>query len=121
MRLVQAKMDAFAERLDGVMIEHLDWQRCIALYDSPGTLFFCDPPYTTGGQKVYACFKQEQADALADQLHGIKGQWILTLNSSPENLALFKGHVILKLSTSASIRASSSRFTEFIAASPRRK
>jgi DNA adenine methylase len=35
----------FVERLDGVIIENLDWQKVIKIYDTPKTLFFVDPPY----------------------------------------------------------------------------
>lgn len=35
----------WCERLQGVGIECLPWQRMLEIYDGPTTLFYCDPPY----------------------------------------------------------------------------
>jgi DNA adenine methylase len=118
---LKEKVKAFTSRLDRVIVESLDWKRCIALYDGPGTLFFCDPPYTTGSQKSYTCFTAEQAEELAATMRSIQGQMILTLNDTPENRQRFKGLIAQRITTSASIRANSKRFGEFIAATPLRK
>ena len=32
-------------RFQGVQIEHADWREVVLRYDTPNTLFFCDPPY----------------------------------------------------------------------------
>ena len=38
-------LDDVAERLWGVIIENLPYAECFRRYDSPETLFYCDPPY----------------------------------------------------------------------------
>ena len=38
-------LDWITKRLKGVIIEHLDYVKCLEKYDSPDTLFYCDPPY----------------------------------------------------------------------------
>ena len=43
-QLVEA-LPGFIERLKQVQIEHLDFAQLIANYDTPATLFYCDPPY----------------------------------------------------------------------------
>ena len=48
------KMVTISRRLNRVTIEHLSWERCLALYDCPQALHFCDPPYTVGAVKSYA-------------------------------------------------------------------
>lgn len=45
-------LEAAHDRLDGVVFECLDWADLIARYDSPGTLFYLDPPYF-GGEDDY--------------------------------------------------------------------
>lgn len=77
------------KRLEGVVIEKLDWRRCLALYDSPETLFFCDPPYVGGKIKSYAAWKQEQMAEFAVAMRRLAGNWIITVNDSAENRKLF--------------------------------
>ena len=46
----------------GVTIECLDYQECIRRYDSPGTLFYCDPPYLDAGVQGYPGGVLDNAD-----------------------------------------------------------
>ena len=85
------QVEALNARLEGVNVERLDWARCVQLYDSPATLFFCDPPYIGGDVAVYAAWSPAQVQQLRDVLHAIKGRWIVTLNDSPEVRAIFVG------------------------------
>jgi DNA adenine methylase len=87
--LFTQKLKDLQARLDGVIIESVDWQRCLKLYDSPATLFFLDPPYTTGPVKTYAPFTEEHMDALKAALLALKGQWCLTVDDTPANRARF--------------------------------
>ncbi len=71
-------LEFIAERLLRVQIENRPALDVIRLYDSEGTLFYCDPPYvhnTRGDNKAY---KHEMTNAqheeLADALNGIKGR-----------------------------------------------
>jgi DNA adenine methylase len=41
-------------RLDRVVIEKLDWHRCLEAYDRPSTFFFLDPPYTACADLTYS-------------------------------------------------------------------
>jgi DNA adenine methylase len=67
-----------AERLIRVQIENRPAVDVIRLYDSPGTLFYCDPPYvheTRGDSKAY---RHEMTNAehgqLAEVLNACKGK-----------------------------------------------
>jgi DNA adenine methylase len=80
---------ALSHRLDRVCIEHLDWQRCMQLYDRPGTFFFVDPPYTGCKADVYATWTNTDVQILRDRLFGLKGKWLLTLNDAPAIRAIF--------------------------------
>lgn len=67
-----------AERLLRVQIENRPALEVIQLYDSPNSLFYCDPPYpheSRGDIKAYE-FEMQNEDhaALAGLLHKIKGK-----------------------------------------------
>ncbi|WP_454849729.1 DNA adenine methylase [Rhizobium binxianense] len=78
------------ERLSGVVIENLDWPDFIDRYDSPGTLFYLDPPYF-GNEGDYgkALFGRDDFARMADRLAGLKGSFILSMNDMPEVRRLF--------------------------------
>ncbi len=67
-----------AARLLRVQIENRPALDVIRLYDDPGTLFYCDPPYlheTRGDSKAYGFeMDAEQHVALAAALHRIAGK-----------------------------------------------
>ena len=80
------------ERLAGVVIERLPWSDFIRRYDRPGTLFYLDPPYY-GCEGDYGrdLFDRGQFQIMADQLRGIKGRFVLSLNDKPEVRGIFDG------------------------------
>ena len=43
----RANLRAYTKRLEGVVIENLDYADCIAKYDDEDAFFFLDPPYNT--------------------------------------------------------------------------
>lgn len=83
-------IEAVHERLAGVTIERLPWSDFIARYDRPGTLFYLDPPYF-GCEGDYGrdLFDRGQFELMAEQLAGIKGRFILSLNDHPEVRRIF--------------------------------
>lgn len=66
-----------AERLIRVQIENRPADDLIRLYDSPGTLFYCDPPYihdTRGDSKAYGYeMSIDEHAALAERLNACRG------------------------------------------------
>jgi DNA adenine methylase len=80
------------ERLTGVSIENLDWAEFIRRYDSPGTLFYLDPPYW-GCEDDYgkALFSRERFAEMAEMLRQIEGKAIVSLNDVPGVRATFDG------------------------------
>jgi DNA adenine methylase len=70
-------LPAVAERLLRVQIENRPAADIIRLYDSPGTLFYCDPPYvhsTRGDSKAYGFEMTDmQHRELADVLNSVRG------------------------------------------------
>lgn len=84
------ELEAYHERLAGVVVERLSFDQVIAKYDRAGTLFFLDPPYM-GSEHYYgrALFCRADFQRLADQLAGIQGRFILTINDCPEARRVF--------------------------------
>ncbi len=82
-------------RLSGVVIECLDYGAFIARYDSPGTLFYLDPPYW-GCEDDYgkAMFARGDFERLATQPAGIRGRFLMSINDLPEVRELFGGFEI---------------------------
>jgi DNA adenine methylase len=76
----------YHERLAGVVIERLPFDQVIKRYDKPGTLFFLDPPYM-GTEHYYGDGLFAGADF--DQLAGIQGRFILTINDCPQARKVF--------------------------------
>jgi DNA adenine methylase len=74
-------LSLIAQRLLRVQIEHDEAINVIKRYDSPETLFYCDPPYphATRGGKAYAYeMTDDQHRELAEVLHNVKGKVALS-------------------------------------------
>lgn len=94
---IEEDLSAAHMRLSRVVIEHLDWAACIARYDRPHTLFYCDPPYWgTAGYGVG--FGLEEYSKMAELMRTIKGRMVVSVNDIPEMRAAFKGHTMRPLS-----------------------
>lgn len=84
------------QRLQGVVIENQPAAEVIARYDSPQTLFYCDPPYVWKSRSSYASrqYRHEMTDddhaELASVLHRIKGMAIISGYKSELYDRLFK-------------------------------
>ena len=80
------------ERLCGVQIERLDFATFIAKYDTPGTLFYLDPPYH-GCEQDYGpeVFTRDDFARLRTALDRAKGRFILSINDTPQIREVFAG------------------------------
>lgn len=89
---LQPLMEAVHDRLAGVVIENLDYTEFLSRYDAPGTLFYLDPPYF-GSEDEYGpgLWARHDFRRLADQLAGIEGRFILSINDTPEMRDTFGG------------------------------
>lgn len=89
---VGALIEAVHERLSAVVIERLPWSDFVARYDRAETLFYLDPPYF-GFERHYGdgMFARDEFAAMAGQLRGIKGRFVLSINDRPEVRVLFSG------------------------------
>ena len=75
-------LPAIAERLLRVQIENRPAINVIELYDSPRTLFYCDPPYVHESRGDAKAYSHEMTDAqheeLAAVLNAVKGKVALS-------------------------------------------
>ncbi len=71
--------------------------------DRPGTLFYLDPPYWgSEGDYGKGMFGRDDFQRLAEQLHGIKGRFLLSINDVPDIRDLFAWARIDEVDTSYS-------------------
>ena len=93
-------LDQVHQRLCGVTIECLPWERLIAQYDASHTLFYLDPPYY-GCERDYGdgVFARADFERMASALAGVRGRFILSMNDRPEVRAIFAGFMIEEVQT----------------------
>ena len=80
-------LPAIAQRLLRVQIEHDTAINVIKRYDSPETLFYCDPPYPHASRGDSTAYKYEMTDdehrELAEVLRNVQGKVALSSYHSP--------------------------------------
>jgi DNA adenine methylase len=84
-------INAAHERLNGVVVENLSYERCFANYDSKQSFFFIDPPYQNAPTGTYAGWDEAKLKTFRREVGRLKGNWMVTLNDSPFIRELFKG------------------------------
>ena len=108
-------LEELHERLAGVIIERLPWSAFIARYDTPGTLFYLDPPYwNSEGDYGAGLFGRSDFAAMAEQLASIRGKFILSVNDVPELRALYSNFAIEPVSTTYQLPGSPKAAAELI-------
>lgn len=80
-------LSEIAQRLLRVQIENAPALDVIARYDSPDTLFYCDPPYLHESRSDTNAYAYEMTDKahieLANVLHNVKGKVAISGYASP--------------------------------------
>lgn len=73
---------AFSERMRNVIIENREWKWVIEYFDSPNTLFYCDPPYISATWDTKSAYAQIMDDnehlELLETLKKIQGMAIIS-------------------------------------------
>lgn len=103
--LLGPRLEELHERLAGVVIERMDFERFIRTYDRPETLFYLDPPYW-GSEGYYgrALFGREDFQRLASVLAEVKGRFVLSINDRPEVREVFSAFAIEPVATKYSVQ-----------------
>lgn len=68
----------YIKRMKGIHVESIDAIECIKKWDSPQTLFYCDPPYMNANQGYILKYSLEQQQELIDTLNNIQGSFLLS-------------------------------------------
>jgi DNA adenine methylase len=96
-------------RLSRVTIENRPYAQVIDRFDKPKTLFYIDPPYWNCEQDYGAgLFERADFARLAEQLDGLKGKFILSLNDVQGVRDTFANFKIEAVKTRYSINAKAS-------------
>lgn len=84
LKTLEARLAPVHARLQGVLIENLDYAEVLRRYDSPGTLFYLDPPYRGNGVNYRLNLREEaEHERLAEALRGLKGRWMVSAYDAP--------------------------------------
>ncbi len=98
------------ERLAGVNIECLPYDKFIEKYDRAFTLFYLDPPYFSNendyGKDMFA---QSDFEKLAEVLSRIKGRFIMSLNDKPEVRDMFGAFEMESVNTTYTLNKTASK------------
>jgi DNA adenine methylase len=120
---VREQIESAHRRLARVQIESLSYEKVLARFDRPNTLFYLDPPYW--GRSLYRFnFTEDDFKMLEARLRTIKGKFVLSLNDLPEVRDLFSAFTIHSLETAYTAQKKAGKryrevlITNFSAAAP---
>ena len=109
LKSLRERLTPIHRRLQTVLIENMDWQDCVARYDSPSTVMYLDPPYMGNGANYKFNMRGKDAhQAIAGRLAQAKGRWILSSYDTPEIRDLFHGYEITPVQSSSGMRTGKS-------------
>lgn len=93
-KLSSERFSEISERLKNVVIEHKDFEDLIRVYDRPGALFYCDPPYHTTERHYTEKFTERDHFRLRDSFSKVKGKFVLSYNDDDFVRDLYKDYSI---------------------------
>jgi DNA adenine methylase len=95
---IEEYLSAAHLRLSRVYVECLPYAEVIRRYDGSDTFFYIDPPYWDF-EDLYGrgIFEKEDFSALASQLEGIHGRFILSLNDTPGVRKIFSAFTVERI------------------------
>lgn len=95
----------FKERLKSTVIEQLDFEKLIALYDREKTLFYADPPYYEVEGYYTEAFLSSNHIRLKKSLDKIRGKFIVTYNDCPFIRELYQDYHMIPIERQSNITA----------------
>lgn len=106
---LEPMLAAVHDRLAGVVIEQLPYADVMRRYDEPGALFYLDPPYVGCESDYGDGFTADDFRRLSDQLAGIAGRFVLSINDTPLAREVFDRFRIEGVETTYTVSKSHAR------------
>ncbi len=96
LRSAKERIQQAHSRLQGVIIEHLDWRECIDQYDDPRTFFYLDPPYPDNNCNYLHNMRSfvEHQELLA-RLTRVQARWLLSTYDKPDLRVLVSDYSVI--------------------------
>jgi len=105
LKTLRDRLQPVYERLQTVIIENLDWQKCMERYDRPGTVFYLDPPYPGNGcNYAHNMRSWDDHKKLVERLDRTEAKWILSSYDIPKMRDLFPDHYIISVQSASGMR-----------------
>jgi DNA adenine methylase len=105
LKTLEQRLRPVHERLRSVIVECLDWRKCLERYDRPGTFLYVDAPYPENGCNYRHNMRSwEDHQELAERLKRSACQWIYSSYDIPEVRALFPDQYILSVQSASGMK-----------------
>lgn len=93
------------DRLKTVIIENLDWRKCLERYDRPNAIMYIDPPYPDNGANYAHNMRDwKEHQELADRLHKTQCKWILSSYDTLEIRALYPKNYVVSVQMASGMK-----------------
>ncbi|WP_072728518.1 DNA adenine methylase [Paenibacillus sp. NAIST15-1] len=110
---IHRDIDEAYERIKTVVIEQLDFRKCIEKYDSDDTFFYIDSPYRNTKEYAVGKFTDNDYEDLYRICKNCKGKWLYTINNDEYIRDLFKEFNIINHEVYYSVCKTNSGRQEF--------
>ncbi|MGZ8220894.1 MAG: DNA adenine methylase [Methylobacter sp.] len=105
-KTLQARLRPVHARLSTVLIENLDWQKCVDRYDREGTLMYLDPPYPDNKCNYFHNMRNAgDHELLANRLQKTKCKWILSSYDKEDVRSLYPDSFIIPISSMSGMKS----------------
>jgi len=102
---LQARLAPVHNRLRTVIIENMDWRKCVDRYDRKNTVMYVDPPYPDNGANYAHNMRDwREHQELAERLHNTECKWILSSYDIPEIRTLYPENYVVAVQMASGMK-----------------
>jgi len=115
LKTLKERLAPVHERLKTVIIENLDWQKCIERYDRAKTVMYVDPPYPDNGVNYAHNMRDwKEHRQLAERLHKTECKWILSSYDIPQIRELYPDEYVVAVQSTSGMKVKKDGLTRAI-------